>query len=71
MLGEQLSDVGVAGIAEGDRVSQVTGEGCPMSLHAGQATQELYPHRLQGAVVQVMAAALAGHEQVGAHSSCW
>ena len=41
-----------------------------MSLHPGQATQELHPHRLQGAVVQVMAAAVAGHEQVGAQPSC-
>ena len=40
-----------------------------MSFHAGQATQELHPHRLQGAVVQVMAASLAGHEQVGTQPS--
>jgi hypothetical protein len=41
-----------------------------MSVHAGQAAQELDPHCLQGAVVQVMAAAVAGHEQVGAQPGC-
>jgi hypothetical protein len=66
LLAEQLADVAVAGITKGDRVGQVPGEGCPMSVHAGQAAQELHPHGLQRAVVQVMAAPLAGHEQVGA-----
>jgi hypothetical protein len=40
-------------------------------LRAVAAAQELDPHRLQGAVVQVMAAALAGHQQVGTQPSCW
>jgi hypothetical protein len=71
LLGEQLADVGVPGIAEGDGVGQVSGEGRPMPLHTGHAAQELHSHRLQGAVVQVMAAALAGHQQVGAQPSCW
>jgi hypothetical protein len=43
LLAEQPADVGVAGIAEGDRVGQVAGEGCPMPGHAGQAAQELDP----------------------------
>jgi hypothetical protein len=66
LLAEQLPDVGVTGVTEGDRVSQVTGEGCPMSLHPGQAAQKLHPHRLQGAVVQVMAASLPTPSRTGA-----
>jgi hypothetical protein len=71
LLAEQRADVGVAGIAEGDRVGQVAGEGRPVPRHAGQAAQELDPCCLQGAVVQVMAAAVAGHQQVGAQPSRW
>ncbi|MGH3815812.1 MAG: hypothetical protein ACRDUV_25745 [Pseudonocardiaceae bacterium] len=41
-----------------------------MPVHAGQATQQAHAHLLQRAVVQVMAALVAGRLHVGDQPCC-
>ena len=65
LFGENVAGVGIAAIPERHRLVQVVGEGGPASLHRREPAQQLYAHRLQDAVVEIMATIAAGRLHVG------